>query len=170
MAPPCVHTFTAEPNENRKQIQNKQLHLNYRERQLHSNYRDRELHSNYRERQLHSNYRDRKLHSNYRDRQSHSSYRDRQLPPNYENKQLSSSHEREQLETATKRVKTEAQKNNTHPRDNSEHTKICQKGDVNREQHRSSDKSHGTTGRQRRKPRTNAKDNRPGHNSYSRTA
>ena len=48
-------------------------------------------------------------------------------------------------------------KNDTHPRDNSKQTKIRQKGDVNREQHRSSDKSHGTTGRQRRKPRTSAK-------------
>ena len=39
--------------------------------------------------------------------------------------------------------------------------KIRYKGDVNREQHRSSDKSHGTTGRQRHKPRTSTKDNRP---------
>ena len=33
-----------------------------------------------------------------------------------------------------------------------------QKGNVNREQHRSSDKSHGTMGRQRNKPGTRAEE------------
>ena len=107
MTPPRVHTFTAEPNENRKKTLNGQL------------------------------------------------------PPSYE---------REQLETATKRVKTRHKKNHTHPTNNSRQTKIRQKGDVNREQYRSPDKSHGTMGRQRSKPRASAEDNGPGHNSYNRTA
>ena len=43
------------------------------------------------------------------------------------------------------------------------------KGDVNREQYRSPNKSHDTMSRQRRKPRASAEGNGPGHNSYSRT-
>ena len=43
-------------------------------------------------------------------------------------------------------------------------------GNVNREQHRSSDKSHGTTGRQRSKPGTRSEENGLGHNSYNRAA
>ena len=60
--------------------------------------------------------------------------------------------------------------NHTHPTNKSRHTKLRQKGDVNREQHRSPDKSHGTMGRQRSKPRAIAEGNGPGHNSYNRTA
>ena len=44
------------------------------------------------------------------------------------------------------------------------------KGDVNRKQYRSPDKSHGTIGRQQSKHRASVKDNGPGHNSYGRTA
>ena len=69
-----------------------------------------------------------------------------QFFPSYERRQLSSNYEREQLETSTKRVETKTQN---------------AKGNVNREQHRSSDKSHGTMGRQRSKPGTRAEENRP---------
>ena len=68
-----------------------------------------------------------------------SELREEQLPPSYE---------REQLETATKRVKTIHRKNDTHPKRQQWTDENTQKGDVNRKQHRSSDKSHGTTSRQ----------------------
>ena len=66
------------------------------------------------------------------------------------NGQSSPSYEREQSETATKKVKTRhKKKRNTHiPRTTTDRRKYAKKGDVNREQYRSPDKSHGTMGRQ----------------------
>ena len=43
------------------------------------------------------------------------------------------------------------------------------KRDVNREQHRSQNKSYGTMGRQRSQPGATEKGNGPGHESYNRT-
>ena len=121
-------------------------------------------------------------------RQLPSSLKDRPVAPKLERQTVAASYRDQQLPLATRmnscpratrenswrqqlrELRLKHKKNDTHPKDNSEQMKICQKGDVNREQHRSSDKSHGTMGRQQRKPRTSAKDNRPGHNSYSRTA
>ena len=86
MAPPHIHMFTAEPNENKKQTLNGQL---------------------------------------------------------------SPSYEREQSETARKKVKTRHTKKETHTSHEQQRTdKNTPKGDVNREQYRSPDKSHGTMGRQ----------------------
>ena len=88
------------------------------------------------------------------------------------NGQLSPSYEREQSETATKKVKTRhKERKETHTSHKQQRTdENTPKGDVNREQYRSPDKGHGTTGRQQSKPIASAKDNGPGHNSYGRTA
>ena len=52
MAPPHVHTFTAEPNENRKQIHNKELLSSYRDRQLPPSYENKQLSSSHESEQL----------------------------------------------------------------------------------------------------------------------
>ena len=58
-------------------------------------------------------------------------------------------HEREQLETATKRVETETERYTHTPQTGAKRNEnMPKKGDVNREQYRSPDKSHGTMGRQ----------------------
>ena len=105
-------------------------------------------------------------------RQFSPNYERRQLSPSYRNRQLPSSYEREQLEIVTKRVETKntGKKNDTHSKKLTADIQIYTKGNVNREQHRSSDESHGTTGRQQSKCRTRAEENRPGRNSYNRTA
>ena len=82
---------------------------------------------------------ERAVASELREQAVASELREEQLPPSYE---------REQLETATKRVKTIHRKNDTHPKRQQRTDENTQKGDVNRKQHRSSDKSHGTMGRQ----------------------
>ena len=51
----------------------------------------------------------------------------------------------------------------------SRHTGTHLERDVNGEQHRSSDKSYGTTGRQRSQPGATAKGNGPSYESYSGT-
>ena len=51
----------------------------------------------------------------------------------------------------------------------SRHTRTCLERDVNREQHRSSDKSYGTTGGQRNQPGATTMGNGPSYESYSRT-
>ena len=51
----------------------------------------------------------------------------------------------------------------------SRHTRLCLERDVNREQHRCSNESYGTTGGQRSQPRATAKSSRPSYESYSRT-
>ena len=77
------------------------------------------------------------------------SYERRQLSPSYKRRQLSSSYKREQLEIVTKRVETKKHgKNDTHSKKITADIRKYTKGNVNREQHRSSDKSHGTMGRQ----------------------
>ena len=47
MAPPRIHTFTVESNENRKQIQNRQLLSSYRDRQLPLSYENKQLSSSH---------------------------------------------------------------------------------------------------------------------------
>ena len=51
----------------------------------------------------------------------------------------------------------------------SRHTRLRLERDVNREQHRYSNKSYGTTGGQRSQPRATAMSSRPSYESYSRT-
>ena len=48
-------------------------------------------------------------------------------------------------------------------------TRTCLERDINREQHRSSDKSYGTTGRQRNQPGATTTGNGPSYESHSRT-
>ena len=99
------------------------------------------------------------------------SYERRQLSLSYRSRQLSLNYEREQLETATKRVETKTHtKNDTHSKKTTADSGRYAEGNVNREERRSPDKSHGTMGRQRSKPRTRAEENRPGRNFYNRTA
>ena len=64
------------------------------------------------------------------------------------NGELFPSYEREQLETTTERVKTASERYTYTPKNKSGQTKNTPKGDVNREQYRSPNQSHGTTGRQ----------------------
>ena len=51
----------------------------------------------------------------------------------------------------------------------SRHTRLCLGRDVNREQHRHSNKSYGTTGGQRSQPGATTKNSGPSYESYSRT-
>ena len=51
----------------------------------------------------------------------------------------------------------------------SRHTRLCLERDVNREQHRHSNKSYGTTSGQRSQPGATAKSSGPSYESYSRT-
>ena len=94
-----------------------------------------------------------------------------QLSPSYRNGQLSSSYKREnswRQQPRELRLK-HRKKRHTSQKATADRQKYA-KGNVNREQHRSSDKSHGTMGRQWNKPGTRTEENRLGHNSYNRTA